>query len=94
MKIITEILGNIIVAIITGALSIVGVIIANSLNNKKMQFELEKRQAVTEAKIDNLAHEVRRHNNFAERIPAIEEKLNSQNFKIEQLERNEMNGKN
>ena len=71
-------IGTIIVAIITGGLSLVGVIISNSNNNKKMQSQLEKQQAVTDVKIDALADEVRKHNSFAERIPVIE-------FQIEAL---------
>lgn len=66
--------------IITGVLSLVGVILTNNSSNKKIENNLEKNQAVTDTKIEELTREVRQHNSFAQRIPVLE-------VKIEELER-------
>ena len=66
---------SIIVAIITGSLTLLGVIIANS-----------KSQAVTETKLDELTREVREHNGFARRMPVVEEQIKVINHRIEDLE--------
>lgn len=66
---------SIIVAIITGGLTLLGVIIANN-----------KSQAVTETKLDELTREVREHNNFARRMPVVEEQIKVINHRIEDLE--------
>ena len=63
---------SVIVAIITGVLSLLGVIITNVSSNRKIENQLEVHQAVTETNLENLANEVRKHNNFASRIPVIE----------------------
>lgn len=67
---------TIIVALISGALTLLGVLISNS-----------KSQAVTETKIEELTREVREHNNFAKRMPVVEEKISVINHRIEDLER-------
>lgn len=77
----------IIVAIITGGLSLFGVIISNASNNKKMENTLATQQAVTDTKIEELTREVRMHNNFAQRVPVIEEQIKVENQRIEELER-------
>ena len=51
-------------SITVGVLSLVGVIITNSNSNRKIEHRLETAQAVTDCKIDELAREVREHNNF------------------------------
>ena len=66
---------TIICAIITGGLTLLGVLIANS-----------KTQAVTETKLDELTREVREHNNFARRVPVVEEQIKVINHRIEDLE--------
>ena len=67
------------VSIITGIFTLAGVIITVVVGGKrqseKMLAELEKSQAVTETKIDELTREVREHNNFARRMPVLEEKV-------------------
>ena len=70
-----RILGAIIVAIITGVLSLVGVIITNASSNKQIENQLVTAQKVTDVKIDQLTAEVRKHNTLAERIPIIETRL-------------------
>ena len=66
---------SIIVAIITGVLTLVGVLISNS-----------KSQAVMETKVIELTREVREHNNFAKRMPVVEEQLKVVNHRIADLE--------
>ncbi len=68
---------TIITALITGGLTLLGVLISNS-----------RSQAVTETKIEELTREVREHNNFAKRMPVVEEKISVINHRIEDLERN------
>ena len=65
----------IITALITGGVTLLGVIIANG-----------KPQAVMETKVDELTREVREHNNFAKRMPVVEEQIKVINHRIEDLE--------
>lgn len=78
---------EIVVAAITGVLSLIGVVITNSKSNGEIKNELEKSQAVTDCKIEELTREVREHNNFAKRIPVVEEQIKVINHRIECLER-------
>lgn len=80
---------SIIVALITGGLSLIGVVLSNISSNKKIETQLEKSQAVTDVKIEELTREVRLHNNFAQRVPVIEEQIKVANHRIEDLERRE-----
>ena len=68
-------MNEIIVAIITGGITLVGVLLAN-----------QKTQAVMETRIDELTREVREHNNFARRVPVVEEQIKVINHRIEDLE--------
>lgn len=77
---------SIIAAIITGVLALIGVIYSNNKANDKMQINLEKSQAVTDTKLDELTREVREHNNFAKRMPVVEEQIKVINHRIEDLE--------
>lgn len=72
---------------ITGVLSVIAVFVSNSKANSDMDAKLDKAQAVTDTKLDALTDEVRRHNDFARRIPVIEEKISSVNHRIDELER-------
>jgi hypothetical protein len=74
----------IITALITGGLSLVGVIITNVTSSKKIEAQLMTAQAVTDTKIETLTEEVRKHNTFADRITALE-------VKVAALERRESN---
>lgn len=78
---------SIIVAIITGGLSLIGVVFSNMSSNKKIESTLTTQQAVTETKIEELTREVRAHNNFAQRIPVLEEQMKVANHRINDLER-------
>lgn len=68
---------DIIVALIGGIVTVVTVIIANISGNKAVSAKLDKQQAITETKLDALREEVKRHNDFARRVPILEERLNS-----------------
>ena len=65
-------------AIIAGAVTLIGVMIANS-----------RSQAVTDTKLEELTREVREHNNFARRVPILEEQMKVANHRIADLEANE-----
>lgn len=84
---------GIIVSIITGICSIVGVIIAASASNKKLQQQLEISQAVTNTKLESLTDEVRAHNEFARRMPVVEEQIRNHDKRLEVLEREKQNRK-
>lgn len=84
--------------IITALGSLVAVIITNRSNNDKMLHQMElqqlnikadltQAQAVTDTKIQELTREVREHNNFARRMPVLEEKISVANHRIDDLER-------
>lgn len=77
---------EIITALITGGLALVGVIISNNHNNAKIQTKLETAQAVTDCKIEELTRETRKHNNFGERIPVIEEQIKVINHRVKDIE--------
>lgn len=76
----------IVVALITGGLSLVGVVITCIATAKKTEKATAVAQAVTDTKIDELTREVRLHNGFAERIPVLEEKVKVINHRLEDLE--------
>lgn len=77
----------VIVALITGGLSLLGVIITNNTANNKMQMENKTAQAVTDNKIENLTHEVRKHNDFAQKIPVLEERVKVLEKDVEDLKK-------
>ena len=79
----------IIVALITGGLSLLGVIITSNKTTKEVETRLEKQQAVTDTKLEELTREVRAHNNFAQRVPVLEEQMKVANHRIADLEANE-----
>ena len=65
----------VVVALISGAVTLLGVLIANS-----------RSQAVTETKLDELTREVREHNHFARRMPVVEEQIKGINRRLSDLE--------
>lgn len=77
---------SIIVALITGGLSLIGVVITCLVTARKNETALKISQAVTDTKIDELTREVRAHNNFAQRVPVMEEQIKVINHRIEDLE--------
>lgn len=76
----------VIVAIITGSLSLIGVIVSNNRTAQSMDAKLDKQQAITETKLEELTREVRAHNNFAQRVPVLEEQIKVVNHRIADLE--------
>lgn len=81
----------VVVALIGAVATVIGVMITNRSMLQKQADDLDKRIAVHEAltntKIEDLTREVREHNNFARRIPVIEEQIKVANHRIEDLER-------
>ncbi len=77
----------IIVAIITGGLSLIGAIVSNNRTAQSMDAKLDKQQAVTETKLEELTREVRAHNDFAQRVPVLEEQIKVVNHRIADLEK-------
>ena len=84
--------------LVTALGSLIAVVITNRSNNDKMMHqmelqqvnikaELKQAQAVTDTKITELTREVREHNNFAKRVPVLEEQIKAANHRIEDLER-------
>lgn len=77
----------ILVAIITGGLSLVGVIISNLATAHKSEKAQAVSQAITETKIDELTREVRQHNGFAEKIPVQQAEINDLKRRVGNLEK-------
>lgn len=76
----------IVVALITGGLALIGTIITGNRTARELDHKLDKKQAVTDTKLDELTREVREHNNFARRVPVIEEQIKVANHRISDLE--------
>lgn len=74
------------VALISGGLALLGVIITSISTSRRMTAQLERNQAVTDTKLEELTHEVRMHNNFAQRIPVIERDIKVINHRLDDLE--------
>lgn len=80
---------SIIVAVITGGLALIGVVISNIFAANRTQTQISTAQAVTDTKLEELTREVRMHNNFAQRIPVIEEQMKVVNHRVEDLEKSD-----
>lgn len=76
----------IIVALITGGLSLVGVVCTCLATAKKNETSMKVSQAVTDTKIEELTREVRLHNGFAQRMPVVEEQVKTINKRLDNLE--------
>lgn len=72
---------SVLAALVTGVLTLVGVLISNS-----------RAQAVTETRLEELTREVREHNGFARRMPVVEEQIKVMNHRISDLENERRNG--
>ena len=81
---------NIIGSIIVALISLIGIVYSvnksNDKLNQQIQYEMKVRQAVTDEKITELTREVREHNNFARRMPVVEEQIKVINHRIQDLE--------
>ncbi len=76
----------IIVAIITGGLSLAGVVITCLATARKAEKAQAVAQAITDTKIETLTREVRLHNGFAQRMPVLEEQMKVINHRVKDLE--------
>ena len=62
-------------SILVGVFSLIGIIVSNNKSNAKIEKNLEIAQAITDTKINELTREVREHNNFARRMPVVEQEI-------------------
>lgn len=74
------------VALITGGLSLVGVVVTCLVTAKKSEKNAAVAQAVTDTKLEELTREVREHNHFATRMPALEQRVDSLEHRVGNLE--------
>ena len=74
------------VALITGGISLIGTVLTILMTTKKTEESMRISQAVMEQKITDLTREVRSHNNFAQRLPVVEEQIKVINHRIDDLE--------
>ena len=77
----------VVTALISGILTVMGVIFTNRRQSREIEFRLEKAQAVTDTRLEELAREVREHNNFARRVPVAEEKIRALEGRVRDMER-------
>ena len=75
------------VALISGFATVLTVVITSRRTGREMDAKLDKQQAVTETKLDALTREVRRHNDFAHRLPVLEEQIRTLSGRMTDLER-------
>lgn len=76
----------ILVALITGGLSLAGVVVTCLATAKKTEKATAVAQAVTETKLEELTREVRAHNHFAQRMPVVEQQIKVINHRLSDLE--------
>lgn len=77
----------IVVALITGGLSLAGVVVTNLATAKKAEKNAAVAQAVTDTKLDELTREVREHNHFAQKMPAMQQEIHDLERRISILEK-------
>ena len=77
----------ILVALITGGLSLAGVVVTNLATFRKSRAAAQVAQAVTDTKLEELTREVREHNHFATRLPVVEHELKALSHRLTALER-------
>ncbi len=80
-------MAEIISSIIVGVLALVGVIVTNASSNKAVEQKIVTSQEVMKTEVANLRKEVEKHNNFASRIPVVEEQIKVINHRINDLEK-------
>lgn len=76
----------IVVALITGGLTLIGVIITCITTSNKTESAIRINQAVTDTKLNALTEEVRKHNNFAQRMPVVEQQIESLEHRMDKFE--------
>ena len=77
---------SVVAAVITGVLTLIGVIVTNISGNRSLQTKLERNQAVMDTRLEELTREVREHNHFAIRVPVMEEKIRVLEHRMKKLE--------
>ena len=77
---------SIIVALVTAGAAILSNVVLSNKNSREIDHKLETHQAVTDTKLEELTREVREHNNFARRMPVLEEKISVADHRIDDLE--------
>ena len=83
---------SIIVALITGAVTLAGTILTVWATSSKTQHKIDVQQARFDEQLKELTREVREHNNFAQRMPVVEEQIKVANHRIEDLEKQAKGG--
>lgn len=78
---------TVLASLITGLLSLAGVMPSNLLSDRRRENALRTAQAVTDEQLRQLTREVREHNNFARRMPVVEEQIKVINHRLEDLEK-------
>ena len=78
---------TVLASLITGLLSLAGVMLSNLLSDRRRESALRTAQAVTDEQLRQLTREVREHNNFARRMPVVEEQIKVINHRLEDLEK-------
>ena len=78
---------TVLASLITGLLSLAGVMLSNHLSDRRRETALRTAQAVTDEQLRQLTREVREHNNFARRMPVVEEQIKVINHRLEDLEK-------
>ena len=76
----------VVVALITGGCSVIGVILTNMASNRKVEQQIEKAQAVTDVKLEQLTEEVRKHNSFGDRITSVEAKVQELTARLDRMD--------
>ena len=77
---------SILTALIAGGLALIGTVITVAAASRKTEQHIKTHQAVTDEKITELTREVREHNNFARRMPVVEEKIKNIEDRVKKLE--------
>ena len=77
---------SVIVALVTASAAILSNVILSNRNSREIDHKLETHQAVTDTKLEEMTREVREHNNFARRMPVLEEQMKVADHRIENLE--------
>lgn len=77
----------VVVALITGLITLIGTVMSVHASSKKTDENLRTNQAVTDTKLEELTREVRAHNNFAQRMPVVEEQIKVINHRLSDLEK-------
>ena len=80
-------IATVLASLITGLLSLAGVMLSNLLSDRRRENALRTAQAVTDEQLRQLTREVREHNNFARRMPVVEEQIKVINHRLEDLEK-------